>query len=343
MATMLDHQLGLKKETTYNTPVVVDRFFEWLPGDGIDWDPDVVQGEGLRVGSQVARAGRRVALVGQGSGSLKWELASKGMGTVLEGCWGTATSTLVSGTTYQQVFTPVVSGTYLPSYTAQEGITKPGGTQDAYTYGGVTIGSFEVEMPATGIGTLAVEVDARSLATGTALASATYPATPTLYASALPTAGAMTIAGTLTVPTTTALGSIAGGTNVAVKSWKLAVNNNIDDERDVIGGRNQPTVGLREIKLTTTVEYDATTGTVFRDAQIGQSSTPILLTSNTAEALSTGTATLQLALPACFIDSGAIPMPGDGKTVTTDIEWSVLDNLTQVPAYMLLRTADTAL
>jgi hypothetical protein len=343
VATMLDHQLGLKQETTWNTPVVVDRFFEWMAGNGLDWDANVVQGKGLRVGSQVARAGRRVGLVGKGSGKISVEVASKGFGTLLQACWGTAVSTLVSGATYQQNFTPVVSGTYLPSLTVQEGIVKPGGTVDAYTFAGCTVSDFELEMPENGIAQLTVSLDARSLATATALASATYPTTPTLYNSALPTTGAMTVGGTLTAPTTTAMGSIAGGTAVAVKSWKLSVKNGLDVKRDVLGGRNQPVVGLREISLTTVVEYDATTGTVFRDQLIGQSATPVLLSAATAESLSTGTAQLGLALPAAYIDKGPIPQPEDGATVRTSIDWAILDNLTLTPAYMSLRTADIAL
>lgn len=342
MATMLDHQLGLKQESTWNTPVTVDRFYEWLAGSGLDWDPNPVQGKGLRVGAQVARAGRRVALVGKATGKLQAELASKGFGTLLNACWGTTTSTLVSGATYQQVHTPVVSGTYLPSLTIQEGIVMPGGTVHAYTYAGCSIADFELEMPENGIATLTVGVDGRSLATGTALATAAYPATPTLYASALPVSGAMTVGGTLTTPTTTVVASIAGGTAVAVKSWKLSVSNGLDLKRDVLGGRNQPVVGMREIKLTTVVEYDATTGATFRDAHIGQSSTPILLNATTAEALSTGTAQCQLAFPAAYIDKGPIPVPSEGEVVTTSIEWSILDLLTATPAYHVMRTADTA-
>ena len=344
MATATDHQLGLKQETTWNTPVVVDRFFEWLPGSGIDWDPNVVQGEGLRAGSQVERSGRRVPLVGRGSGKLKIELASRGFGTLLQGCFGTAVSTVVSGATYQQLFTALISGTYLPAFTVQEGIVLPGGTVHAYTYAGCTISKWTLECSATGLATLEVEVDARSLATGTALATASYPTTPTLFSGALPLTGAMAVGGTLTAPLAIVLGSIAGGTaNVAVKSWKLEVDNNIDTKRDVIGGRNQPVVGQRKIKLSTLVEYDATTGATFRDAQIGQTVMPVLLTSNAAEALSVGTATFQLACPAAFIDGGAIPQPTDGSTVTTSISWSVLDNLTQSPLYGVLRTADAAL
>jgi hypothetical protein len=343
VATMLDHQVGLKQESTWNTPVVVDRFYEWLAGNGLDWDPKVVQGAGLRVGSQVARAARRVALVGQGNGKIGVELASKGLGTLLQGCWGTGASTLVSGSTYQQLFSAAVTGTYLPSYTVQEGIVKPGGTVDAYTFAGCSVTDFDVEMPTSGIGTLTVGLDARSLATGTALATASYPSSPTLYGSALPTSGALSVGGTLTVPTTTALASVSGGTNVQVKSWKLSVNNGLDTGRDVLGGRNQPVVGMREIKLSTVVEYDATTGTTLRDALIGQTSTPILITATTPETLAPATATLQLALPAAYIDKGAIPQPSDGKVITTSIEWSVLDPLTAAAAFMVLRTADTAL
>lgn len=343
MGTMLDHQVGWKTESTYNTPVTVDRFGEWLPSSGLDWDPNVVQGKGLRVGSTVDRAARRTSLVGSGKGKLVFELLSKGFGTLLKGCWGTAASTLVSGTTYQQLFQAAVTGSFLDSFTVQEGIVEVGGTVDPYTFAGCTVGKYELEMPEDGYLSLTVELDCRSLATGTSLATASYPSSPTIFHSALPTSAAMTVGGTLTVPTTTALASIAAGTNVAVKSWTLNVDNGIDEKRNVLGGRNQPVVGKRKISLKAKAEYDATTGTVFRDAYIGQSSTPILLTSTTAETLSTGTAEVQLALPACYIDKGPIPSPEDGKTVVTDIEWSVLDNLTQTPAYMVMRTADTAL
>lgn len=344
MATMLDHQLGVGIESTYNTPVTVDRFYEWLPGSGIEWDPAPIQGKGLRVGSQVARAGRRAAGIGTGSGKLNVELLSKGFGRIFKAALGTGASTLVSGTTYQQLFTPAMNGTYLDSLTIQEGIVKPGGSVDTYTYAGCTVKSLEIDVSPGDPVKCAIDVDAMSMATGTALATASYPSSPTLYTGALPASGQGTFGGTLTVPTSTALGSVSGGTAaVGLRSWTLSVENDADTKREKIGGRNQPTIGEKKLKLKTVVEYDATTGTVFRDAYTAQTTMSILLAVTTPEALSTGTAQLQVAIPAAAIDKGAIPQPSDGKIVTTSLEWEILDPLTAAPLYVVLRTADSAL
>lgn len=344
MATMLDHQVGWVQESTYNTAVTPTRFGEWMPGNGIEWDPEPMVGKGLRVGSQISRSGRRFGLVGKGSGKLEFELASKGFGTLLEGCWGTAASNVVSGTAYQQLYSASVTGTYLKSFTIQEGIVKPGGNVDAYTFAGCSVKSFEITMPDSGICMLSVDIDARSLDTSTSLATASYPTSPTLYRSSLPTTGNMTIDGTLTAATTTAVASIASGTSVTgIKSWTLTVDNALDLKRDVLGGRNQPVVGLRDIKLKTTIEYDATTGTGLRNLLINQAAVPILLDAQTDETVGAAdTAEFQLVFPAAHINSGAIPMPGEGEVVTTEIEWQILDDLTD-DIQMVLVTNDTAL
>ena len=51
MPTLMDAQVGMKKETTYGNPVVVDRFYPVLKGSGAQWDTRPRQGEGVR-GSQ---------------------------------------------------------------------------------------------------------------------------------------------------------------------------------------------------------------------------------------------------------------------------------------------------
>lgn len=343
-AAMLDHQLGYKEEVTWRTPVTVDRFAEWLAGNGIDWDPDVVQGAGLRVGAQVDRSTRRVAQIGQASGKLQWELLTVGHGPLYKAIYGTAASALADSTSaYQQLYTLDSAGSYLPSLTLQEGIVTPGGTVHTYTYAGCQFTDAEFEMPESGPMTCTVGVDGAALATNTALAVASYPAGGVLLTPALPTSGGMTIGGTMTLPTGTALGSIAAGTNVSCKSWKLSIKNGLDIKRKVIGGRNRPTVGKRMVTLSTVVEYDNTTGGMLRDGLLAQTGFPLLLSAQTAEALSSGVAQFQWAAATAMINKGPIPMPEDGQTIKTTIDWSILDNDTDAPLLMARRTADTAL
>ena len=84
MATLIDGQVGIKKETTYGTPVTVDRFYEVLPDSTHDFDPMRIEGEGLKVGATHKRADRAVAGVGKGELTIKVELISKSLGVLLE-------------------------------------------------------------------------------------------------------------------------------------------------------------------------------------------------------------------------------------------------------------------
>lgn len=415
MTTFLDHSLGLAVETAWDTAKAVDHHYEWLGQNGLNWDPNVVQGKGLRQGSTFPRSGRRVRLVGMGNGKFGAELASKGFGLWLQLAFGTLSTTNVSGALYQQLATATVSSPYLDSFTAQEGLVNADGTIDAFTWRGCHCKSLEIDMPSSGIATITMDVDARhahptrtvadgvttisdatftsatgefdltdvgapisgtgipanttiasinsttsvemsaaATASGTGLAvtigsayvTPTYPsvASTTLYNAALPLTNAMVIGGTMTVPTTTALGSISGGSTASgVKAWNFTMDNNLDVKRDTIGGRNRANVQGRTAKLKTTVEYDAATGRTLNKAYFRQSPLPVLLNATTEEIITAGNpATFQLACPVAYIDSGAVPMPTEGEVIKTDIEWSILDGLTNNTVYGVLHTADTA-
>lgn len=184
-----------------------------------------------------------------------------------------------------------------------------------------------------------------TLTIGTAYVAPTYPTTPSLYGNALPASGALVLGGTLTVPTTTALGSISGGiTSVGLRSWSMQLDNGTS-ARPVVGGANQPTTGKRKGTITTVIEYDATTGAYLADAQASQTGIPLLLTATTTEAITTGNlATAQLSIPVAKISSGAFPAPTKGDIAATTIKWRVLDGLVASQAlYFAMRTSDTAL
>lgn len=413
--TLVDHSLGTAIESTWNVEKTPDHFYEWLDSSGLDLDPNIVQGKGLRVGSRFPRAGRRVQLIPIGSGHLDFELASKGFGSLLQAAGGTATSTVVAGPLYQQVITAVTSTTTLPTLTCQEGIVRADGNVDAYTWRGCSVMSLEIAVPMNGIATTKATIDARAghktrsvsdgvtnsttlvtsatanfapndvgavisgagitsspvttiaavlsstnitlsqaatatasgvaLTIGLAYATPSYPSTPTLYNSASPSVGALVIGGTLTVPTATALASIAGGTTaIGLKAWTFTLDNGVDTKRDVLGGRNQSTTGERKGTLKTTIEYDAVTGALLEEAMMNQTQLSLLLTATTPEVISAGNnATFQIAVPVAAIDKGAIPQPTDGKVVSTDVMWTLLDGLVSQTLYLVLRTADTAL
>jgi hypothetical protein len=278
MATPQDASIGLVNEVTYKTGVTVTRFLEFTD-ESLNWNKNIKQGQGLRVGGRVARSARRVIPSADGSGDITIECISKGMGLLWQACLGSGASTLVSGSTYQQVFT---LGDTPPSMTVQKGLPEAGGTVDAYTFLGCMVSQWTLNFPNADIATLQFSLDAGDMTTATGYATPSYATSPTLFHFANGTIAS----GTLTAPTATALAS--GTTTIAdVRGGSVQVNNNLAVDRLNFGGagrKSKPTVGLREITGSMTVEYDVTT---WRDAVLNETPMALILTF-TGAALSPG-------------------------------------------------------
>lgn len=334
MASPQDVQVGLVSEVTYNTPLTVTRFGEPLANPTLTLNKNIKQGQGLRVASRVARSGRRVIPTSDCTGDVPFELASKGMGLWWQLAMGAGTSTLVSGSTFQQVFTFADTP---PSATVQVGLPEAGGTADAYTYAGAMCSAFTINCPNGDIANVTFSLDAASVATATALATASYPTTPSLFHFA----NGSIASGTLTAPTTTALAS--GTTTIAdVRAFSMSVNHNLATDRfnfGASGKKAKPTVGLRDVTGTLTAEYDVST---YRDAVINE--TPAMLILNfTGAALSSGTEQIQIVIPEYKLDSPFAQANGT-DLITTDLAMTVLDNLTAAqPLWIVCRTSDAAL
>jgi hypothetical protein len=338
VAGALDHQVGIAAESTYGTPVTVTRFYEWNPDSKHQWDPRVQTGTGLRVGSRFARADRRVSVVGMGNGTITTDVFDKGMGVLLNAAMGNGASTLVSGTTFQQLFTSTLTSSLIPPLTIQYGVVRSdtAGTVDAYTYAGGSITKFELSCDSAGFLTSSFDWDAASLATGTALATASYPTNTAAFHFGQ---GAMTVGGAVTNPTTTALAT--GGTAATnIRNFTLSVDNNLDTGRWRFGGRNQPRTGVPKATIKATAEYDAVT---WRDLLINQTTTSVTLTfTDTSISLSTGNAQFQIVAPACKVNPGAFAQPSP-DTVTADVEFEVMEPSTGSALYLVIRTADSTL
>jgi len=335
MATPYDCSVNVGKESTYGTAVAGTVAYEFN-SEGFDYAPNRVQGTGLRVNGRVARSGRRVTTTTQAAGSLEIDAQTKGMVRLLEAALGTGTATLVSGSTYQHNYT---LGDTPPALTVQKSVPRADGTIDPYTFAGCMVSSWELTQGNDDIAKMSFEFDARSMDTARAFDALTYPTTPSLYHFGQ---GAVTVGGTVTVPPTTALAT--GGTAASdVRDFSLSVNNNLTTDRFNFGAsglKAKPTVGLREITGSFTAEYSATT---YRTAFVADSDLAIVVTLTSSEALSTGTATLQVVLPICRLES-AVPVANNGDLVTVEHSFSVLDGqVAAQPIYVVLRTSETTI
>ena len=333
MTTFQDCSLGLSKESTYGTSVTPARFLEFT-SETFDYAKNVVQGEGLRVGSRVNRSGRRVVTTSDAGGDFEMECLSKGMGLVWEQCMGTGTSTLVSASTYQQVFTLADT---MPSATWQKGIPRYDGTVDPYTFTGGMVDSFELEFGNGEIAKLKATVDARDVTTATAYATPSYSSAANLFHFAN---GSLST-GTVTAPTTTTLASSVTSLG-NVRSGNIKVAHNLGTSRynyGAAGKKAKPATGRRDITGTLTVEFDSTT---FADAVLAETPMSLVLTFS-AGVLGVGNETLQVVLSEIKLD-GKLPTTNGGDEVTVDLEFTALDNLTATqPMWVVTRTADTAL
>lgn len=336
MASNQDFSLAIGVESVFKTGVAPTRAHE-IVTETLDWNPVRKQGQGLRVGSRVARSGRRVTPIADGGGDIMIECASKGMGLLLQACFGAATSTLVSGSTFQQVFT---LGDTPSSLTIQKGIVEDGGTVDPHTFLGCMVDSFEFGFPNADIATLKATVDAADFSSVQAYTSVSslFPTEPV---NLFHFANASLSMGALTAPTTIALG--VGATPTAnIRDAVVTVGNNLTNNKFNFGGggrKGKQNRGIRTVSGKFTMQYDATT---YRDLFLADSPMNLVL-NYTGAALSTGVETLQVIVPEIKFD-GELPKANGTDLITVPMAFTGLDNLTAAqPIWAVLRTADTAL
>lgn len=340
MTTQQDASVGIKKEASFGTAVTPDHFPEFTSED-FDWNPTFTKTAGMRVGRVVGAADRRVLTKVEPSGSLELEAYTKGMGILFEAALGSGTSTLITGTSYQQLFTPTTTD-YLPSYTVQVGVPPlGGGAASAQTYDGMVCSGFELTAGNTAIPSLKFNFVGQSVTTATAYTSPSYPATMEPFSFV---GGSIRVGGSVTVPTTTALAT--GGTSAGnVQEVQFTWSNELDGNGWNLGSSGErtrkPALGERAGSGTLTVEYDSD---ILRDAYKNQTDLALVLTFATTTAISGANfPTLQFTIPNIRLD-GEMPKPNGGDVITQTIPFTVLDNRVAASAlYVAIVTAETAI
>lgn len=329
--------LNFRAEATYGTYLAPNRALE-IDGETLDFAPNWSDGQGLRVGAYTDLDYRSVETTRQGSGGVTIAAQTKGLGVVLDAAHGSSTSTLVSGSTYQQVHQFGVS---LGSLCIQKGVPQTtAGTVDALSFLGCMVESWSFDGSNDAVPTFEFNFDVRDIDSLQSFAALTYPTLlPTgLYSFEHATAG---YGGTLTAPTTTALAS-GPTTATNFRDFKFDVSNNIVRRPNVglAGLTAKPQPGRREVSGSFTAEYENMTSYLadFR----ANTSRPLLVTYTSAEALSTGFATLQFAFPAIKLRSG-VPQANGDEVITVEHSFKAYSTATTPALYTVVRTSDTAL
>lgn len=339
MTTQQDASIGIKQETTYGTVATVDTWPEYLE-ETFDDAPEVISGKGLRVGRVMQYAKRRRAGKQAANGDLTLEVFTKGLGKFFLAALGAGSSTVISGSSYQQLFWPTTAD-FLNSYTIQKGLPKLGGAASPQTYAGMVCSGFELDLSNSGEPTVKFSFVGRSMDTTTGYVTPSYIANNELFSWV---DAALTIGGAVTPPTATALAS--GGTNtVDVSALTITWDNGLDQNGYNFGAsglRSRPqALGERVGTGSLTVEYDADT---FRDAWKAQTDLALVVTLQLAEIISgSNHPTLQICIPELKFE-GEMPKSNSGDVITQTIPFTILDGeVAGHPFYVAIVTPETAI
>lgn len=206
----INSQIGCKDESTYQTDVTVDRFWQFtnasLKTKQVRFD-----GEGLRSAGRGLRSDQvRVHKQG-GELSLEMEWMTKGMGWWLKHMQGALATGAATDSAYPH--TGTIATLYGDFFTCQGNFPlHPAGTDQAMTLAGCKIPEWELSCSMDGKVMFKPTIDAAEVDDAVGLASASY------VASAVPNEW-VDVSITL------------GGSALPVTGWTLKCNNNLDTER----------------------------------------------------------------------------------------------------------------
>lgn len=331
MTAVGQSSFGCKAESTYGTPVTVDRFYPLIE-DGIEPEFGTVDAEDeMYAGALVTRQSSSDPYIVGVSGSLKMYVPTKGFGLLLSHALGSSSVGTVTDLNYTQTHVLSATGKYGKSLTGQSiRPFNPSGTQQ-FTWHGLKITSLELSIEEEGFLQATVEVDGEDVDTSTAAAVVAYP----------------TIAlGAAKFPWRLASFTI-GGANTEIKNFRCKVTWPMNVDRRYLRGsalKKEPTVsGKPTIEWEAEVDFaDLTQYNRYAAATIGSRVAALVLTCDGPLALAgTTVPRLTVSIPAARFDGPPPTVSGDEPLMMT-LSGIGLDDDTNEPITVTYRTNDSA-
>lgn len=318
-------QLGVKAETTYNTGVTVDKFFEFN-SESITAELGRVESSGIRAGTRAMRSDRRVPYVMGAGGALEMDVMSRGFGFWLDKCLG-AVSTGSPAETVVYTHTGTVGSLTGKFFTAQVGVPQVGGgTITPKTATGGKVKSFELSCATGEALKLNVDCDFANLEYATALATASYTPERELLTF---------LGGTVSV----------GGTAAHVSSFSVKVDNGLKTDRRYIRSsatKKEPVeAGHRKIDVELGLDFEGTThqDRIMAATAAGAQAEVILTCAGITTIGSTLKPTVTITIPVVMFD-GDTPTVGGPDVVGESIKGMGLYNGTDSPITIAYKTLD---
>jgi hypothetical protein len=318
-------QLGVKAETTYNTGVTVDRFFEFN-SESVTAEPGRVESSMIRAGSRAMRSDRRVPYIMGAGGSVEFDVLSKGFGFWLGQCLGSV-STGSAEETVVYTHTGTVGSLTGKFFTAQVGVPQvSGATITPKTATGGKVKSFELSCATGEALKFSADLDFANLEHSTALATASYPSSTELLTF---------IGGSLTV----------GGTAVNINQFSVKVDNALKTDRRYIiasATKKEPVeAGHRKIDVELGLDFEGLThqNRVLSATASGAQAAVVLTCAGLTTIGSTLKPTVTITIPVVMFD-GDTPTVGGPDVVGESIKGMGLFNGTDSPITIAYKTLD---
>lgn len=176
MSTVLDQNFQLGIESTYGTAVTPTRAYE---AKGDDWKLQIenLPSVGMRPAMQAEFSDRQKTITMGATGSLEFDVLTKGMGLLLQAMLGTSSGPTQQGATaaYKSTFATATDDP-LKAFTAQMQRVDDGGTLRPFTCPGSVVTGWKLSHTVPGLLVANVDFDARTMVTSEAAASAVSPA-----------------------------------------------------------------------------------------------------------------------------------------------------------------------
>jgi hypothetical protein len=314
----LDAQLMVKAETTWGTPVTVDRAYEFTD-ESLNQDITYTDSAGLRVGTTFKRTARTKQARFSVGGDISMEIPTLGAGLLVKHMLGSAvtTTTLISGTAYKQVHVP--AGMAGLGLTVQVGRPEPVSpyTSRPFTYEGCKISKWEISLKDGGLAMLKLTVDGQAESTATALATAAFLSGTQVYSFNQAT---IKLGGTAT--TASGETTIASGVPLATvaKSITISGSNAIADDRYGIGNAGQKKEQLQNGIQTVNVKLDSEFSKAeLYDLYTAGTPTPIQF-DLTGAAIGASNYLFSVILPSCILKKAPPSIKG-ADIVQMSTEW----------------------